>query len=68
MDHILAKSLEKDAALRYQSAAEFRADLKRLRRDVDSGRCHGHVLVAGGAKLGAAVRRVFRFPGDRRAA
>jgi serine/threonine protein kinase/Tol biopolymer transport system component len=38
MDHILAKSLEKDAALRYQSAAEFRADLKRLRRDVDSGR------------------------------
>jgi eukaryotic-like serine/threonine-protein kinase len=38
LDNILEKSLEKDAALRYQTAGEFRADLKRLKRDTDSGR------------------------------
>jgi serine/threonine protein kinase/Flp pilus assembly protein TadD len=37
-ESILAKSLEKDRELRYQSAAEFRADLRRLKRDLDSGR------------------------------
>src|SRR5580698_8391173 len=31
-EHILEKSLEKDRGLRYQSAAELRADLKRIQR------------------------------------
>ena len=37
-ENILNKALEKDRELRCQSAAELRADLKRLKRDTDSKR------------------------------
>jgi serine/threonine protein kinase/cytochrome c-type biogenesis protein CcmH/NrfG len=37
-EHVVEKSLEKDRDLRYQSAAELRADLKRIQRVSDSGR------------------------------
>jgi serine/threonine protein kinase len=37
-DQIIDKALEKDQKLRYQHAADLRADLQRLQRDSDSGR------------------------------
>jgi len=38
IENIFSKALEKDADLRYQTAAELRADLKRIKRDLDSSR------------------------------
>jgi serine/threonine protein kinase len=38
LEEIIGKSIEKDRDLRYQTAAELRGDLKRLKRDVDSSR------------------------------
>ena len=38
LDEIINRLLEKDCDLRYQSAADLRSELKRLKRDTDSGR------------------------------
>jgi eukaryotic-like serine/threonine-protein kinase len=49
LERIVNKALEKDLELRYQSAAEMRGDLKRLKRETDSGRSVAAVIPAAAA-------------------
>jgi eukaryotic-like serine/threonine-protein kinase len=56
LERIINKSLEKDSELRYQSAAELRADLKRLKRDTDSSR--SAAITAGAVPASSAVSAV----------
>ncbi len=45
LEEIINKALEKDPDLRYQHAADMRSDLKRLKRDTDSGHTTAQVAV-----------------------
>jgi serine/threonine protein kinase len=47
LQEIINNCLEKDRELRYQSAAGLRADLKRLRRDLESGQSRAVDIVPG---------------------
>ncbi|MGC1108170.1 MAG: hypothetical protein WA876_16695, partial [Candidatus Acidiferrales bacterium] len=51
LEEVISKTLEKDRNVRCQSAAELRADLKRLKRDTDSGRSSASDMAASRAAL-----------------
>jgi eukaryotic-like serine/threonine-protein kinase len=59
LEQIINKALEKDPALRYQSAADMLADLKRLRRDTTSG----HVQAFAPAAAPPKKRRTWIIAG-----
>jgi serine/threonine protein kinase/Tfp pilus assembly protein PilF len=56
LDRIITKSLEKDRELRYQNAADLRADLSRLKRDLDSGRSSAAVIAEVSAQSASSAK------------
>jgi serine/threonine protein kinase/tetratricopeptide (TPR) repeat protein len=57
LEDIVNKALEKDRNLRYQSAADVRTDLQRLKRDSESG----HSAAASSGTLAAPHGKVWNF-------
>ena len=43
LEEVISKSLDKDREMRYQTAAELRGDLKRIKRGLESSRAHASV-------------------------
>src|ERR1700678_890365 len=55
LNRIIGRALEKDRELRYQTASEIRAELRRLKRDLDSNRM---AIAQGTASAGASSAKL----------
>jgi serine/threonine protein kinase/Tol biopolymer transport system component len=56
LEEIINKALEKDRELRYHSAGDLRADLKRLKRNTDSGRVAAGSVAPGFSPADAVLK------------
>ena len=51
LEEVISKSLDRDRELRYQTAAELRGDLKRIKRTLDTSRAHASVSSASASSV-----------------
>ncbi|MFZ0773343.1 MAG: protein kinase [Candidatus Sulfotelmatobacter sp.] len=63
LGRIIDKALEKDPGLRYQHAADLRSDLRRLKRDTESGRRAAPEVASAGSS-GASPTAIPAAPGS----
>src|SRR5207244_8765806 len=61
LERIINKALEKDRDLRYRSAADIETDLKRLRRETESGRAAASSVVAVATAASKPTMRLLKW-------
>jgi serine/threonine protein kinase len=68
LEEVISRAMEKDRNLRYQHAADMRAELQRLKRDNDSGRSSAFADLAHGLSSASSENSVaIPLPGSKQA-